>query len=59
MNSEDLIQIGAYKKGTSREIDEAIQYYPDIISFLKQGVYEQISLPASVDELIKLSEKGG
>ncbi|MGM0827180.1 MAG: flagellar protein export ATPase FliI [Bacillota bacterium] len=59
MNSEDLIQIGAYKKGTSREVDEAIQYYPGIISFLKQGVYEQVSLPASVDELIMLSEKGG
>ncbi|MCR8848643.1 flagellar protein export ATPase FliI [Rossellomorea sp. SC111] len=59
MNSEDLIQIGAYKKGTSREVDEAINYYPGIISFLKQGVYEQISLPSSVDELIKLSEKGG
>ena len=59
MNSEDLIQIGAYKKGTSREVDEAIHYYPGIISFLKQGVYEKVSLPASVDELIKLSEKGG
>ncbi|MFP3339776.1 hypothetical protein R0J91_17490, partial [Micrococcus sp. SIMBA_131] len=40
MNSEDLIKIGAYKKGTSREVDEAINYYPGIISFLKQGVYE-------------------
>lgn len=27
-NSEDLINIGAYKRGSSREIDEAIQFYP-------------------------------
>ena len=37
MNSEDLIQIGAYKKGTSREVDEAINYYPEIISYLEAG----------------------
>ncbi|MCA1059167.1 flagellar protein export ATPase FliI [Rossellomorea aquimaris] len=59
MSSEDLIQIGAYKKGTSPEVDEAIQFYPGIISFLKQGVYEKVSLPASVEELIELSERGG
>ncbi|WP_064093711.1 flagellar protein export ATPase FliI [Rossellomorea aquimaris] len=58
MNSEDLIQIGAYKKGTSKEIDEAIVYYPKILSFLKQGVYEQVTQATSVNELIRLSEKG-
>ncbi|MEW8971307.1 MAG: flagellar protein export ATPase FliI, partial [Mesobacillus sp.] len=37
INAEDLINIGAYKKGTSAEIDEAIMRYPQILSFLKQG----------------------
>ena len=32
-NSEDLINIGAYKRGSSREIDEAIQFYPQLIQF--------------------------
>jgi flagellum-specific ATP synthase len=58
LNSEDLIQIGAYKKGSSREIDEAIHYYPKIISFLKQGVYEQITQADSINQLIHLAEKG-
>ncbi|MBH9965481.1 flagellar protein export ATPase FliI [Rossellomorea oryzaecorticis] len=58
IESEDLIQIGAYKKGSSKEIDEAINYYPKIISFLKQGVYEKISQAESIDRLIQLAEKG-
>lgn len=58
MNSEDLIQIGAYKKGTSKEIDESIQFYPEILSFLKQGVYDQITHATSVNGLIRLSETG-
>ena len=41
MTSEDLINIGAYKKGSSKEIDESIQMYPQIISFLKQDVRGQ------------------
>lgn len=53
--SEDLINIGAYKRGTSREIDEAIQYEPLITSFLKQGYLDKVSLDSSVDELVKLS----
>ena len=35
--SEDLINIGAYKRGTSKEIDKAIDYEPLITKFLKQG----------------------
>ena len=31
--SEDLINIGAYKRGTSKEIDEAIHYEPLITLF--------------------------
>lgn len=59
IQSEDLIHIGAYKKGTSRDIDEAIQFYPSIIQFLKQSMYEQVSMKESVDQLINLSRKGG
>lgn len=52
-NSE-LIQIGAYKKGSSREIDQAIQYHPSIIKFLKQGIHEPSSFEQSSDMLNQL-----
>ncbi|MED4401531.1 flagellar protein export ATPase FliI [Metabacillus fastidiosus] len=58
INSEDLINIGAYKRGSSREIDEAIRFYPNIISFLKQGVEQKISSEQSVATLHQLIEKG-
>lgn len=56
--SEDLINIGAYKRGTSREIDEAIQYEPLITSFLKQGYLDKVSLKTTVDEIVKLAGAG-
>ncbi|MBU7592116.1 flagellar protein export ATPase FliI [Metabacillus halosaccharovorans] len=58
LNSEDLINIGAYKRGSSREIDEAIKYYPRIISFLKQNVEDKVSIDQSIVSLIQLIEKG-
>ncbi|MBP3039463.1 flagellar protein export ATPase FliI [Bacillaceae bacterium Marseille-Q3522] len=57
-NAEDLINIGAYKKGSSREIDEAIRLYPEIISFLKQATDEKVSMEESVTSLYSLIEKG-
>ena len=56
--SEDLINIGAYKRGTSKEIDEAIQYEPLITNFLKQGFKDKVSLQQTVQELVKLSNGG-
>lgn len=58
INSEDLINIGAYKKGSSVEIDEAIKLYPAIISFLKQGTHELVSFQESVQQLSNLVGKG-
>ncbi|WJY28738.1 flagellar protein export ATPase FliI [Sporosarcina trichiuri] len=57
--SEDLINIGAYKKGTSREIDQAIEYEPLITQFLKQSYKDNITLEESVEELIALAPGGG
>lgn len=47
-NSEDLINIGAYVKGSSTEIDDAIQKHDAINNFLTQGVDENFSLEDSV-----------
>ncbi len=53
-DSEDLINIGAYKRGSSADIDEAIYYYPEIIRFLKQGTEEKVSAVNGTDRLIQL-----
>jgi flagellum-specific ATP synthase len=39
-DAEDLIQIGAYTKGSSTSIDQAIQFQPSIQSFLRQATAE-------------------
>lgn len=56
--SEDLINIGAYKRGTSKEIDEAIHNEPLITNFLKQGYKDKVSLEQTAHELIALANGG-
>jgi len=51
-NSEDLINIGAYVKGSSEEIDDAISKHDAVNSFLTQATDEKFSLEESID-LIK------
>lgn len=58
INSEDLINIGAYKKGSSKEIDEAIRIYPEIISFLKQSTEEKVSMEEGINRLFQIIGKG-
>lgn len=49
--SEDLINIGAYKKGSNREIDQAIHMYPAIQNYIRQGIYEVSSFTESISRL--------
>lgn len=39
-DAQDLINIGAYVKGSNPDIDEAIRLAPKITAFLKQGITE-------------------
>ncbi|RNF38754.1 flagellar protein export ATPase FliI [Planococcus salinus] len=50
-SSEDLINIGAYKSGTNKEIDDAIRSYPLIKDYLQQGIYEKTKLEDSIEKL--------
>ena len=43
-NYADLITIGAYKPGSSPEVDEAIRYHGPIVEFLKQRVDEPCNM---------------
>lgn len=39
--AEDLINIGAYKKGSNKDIDYSVEKIGDVNQFLCQGVYEK------------------
>lgn len=47
--NEDLINIGAYQKGSNPKVDFAIEKYDDVQKFLNQGIYD----PAPFEETRK------
>ncbi|MEE9273990.1 MAG: FliI/YscN family ATPase [bacterium] len=49
--SADLIQVGAYVRGSDPRIDRAIELRPKIIDYLKQGISEAQSFEDSVAAL--------
>ncbi|MRG85400.1 flagellar protein export ATPase FliI [Salinibacillus xinjiangensis] len=53
--NKELIQIGAYKKGTSREVDEAISFYPRIIGYLKQSMDESFPGDEGIQVLLDIA----
>lgn len=52
-DSEDLINIGAYQKGSNKEIDQAIKYIQKIWQYAAQDVNEKVTLEESRQELMK------
>ena len=52
--AQDLINIGAYKRGSSREIDLAIAMIPKIEAFLRQDIEEGSDYRTAVHGLIEL-----
>jgi flagellum-specific ATP synthase len=55
--SEDLITLGAYKPGTSKELDKAVSAHDDITRFLRQEIQQPIAYAKSVEELLALAQK--
>jgi len=53
-NNEDLINIGAYSRGSNPKIDTAIQMIGEINRFLQQGVHEKASYNDTVNQLIQM-----
>ncbi len=49
--AEDLINIGAYSKGSNPKIDEAIDKIDKINNFLKQGIEEKFTLEETLEEM--------
>ncbi|MDR3579074.1 MAG: FliI/YscN family ATPase [Oryzomonas sp.] len=52
--SEDLINIGAYKAGSNPGIDYAIARYDGIVAYLKQAVQDPVSMADAVQGLKRL-----
>ncbi|MEM6470748.1 MAG: FliI/YscN family ATPase [Planctomycetota bacterium] len=52
---EDLIQIGAYKKGAVAESDRAIDARPSVLKFLRQGMNQ----PSAFEQTVQLLQSLG
>jgi flagellum-specific ATP synthase len=52
-HNEDMINIGAYQKGSSQEVDQAILYYPRLIDFIKQAFDEPCPLAQARESLMR------
>jgi flagellum-specific ATP synthase len=53
--ARDLINIGAYVKGSDRRIDRALQYIDSVNAFLKQDTAERDSLASAVEKMALLA----
>jgi flagellum-specific ATP synthase len=53
--NHDLIQIGAYKTGTSQQVDRAVQLMPAVRRFLQQKIDERASFDESLQQLMTLA----
>ncbi len=56
-NSEDLISVGAYQRGTNPRIDKAIAFHDVINVFLRQEIDETHTYEATVKKLIEITSK--
>jgi len=52
--NEELIRLGAYRRGTDAKVDRAIMLREDIDGFLRQGVDDVTSFDETVAALIKI-----
>ena len=52
--NRDLISVGAYAAGSDPLLDQAIELYPRLESYLQQGIYEQSEYEACYEQLSTL-----
>jgi flagellum-specific ATP synthase len=57
--SEDLINIGAYVKGSNPRIDRALKHWDAIREFLRQDSTEKADFNGSVGRLLDLIARAG
>jgi flagellum-specific ATP synthase len=54
---EDLISIGAYRKGANRQVDLAIELLDEINKYLRQKIEEHVTLESAQQGLIELYQR--
>jgi flagellum-specific ATP synthase len=57
--AQDLISVGAYRPGSSAEIDAARAAVPQIVDFLRQEVDESADFASTRDRLLSLAQGAG
>ena len=57
-DNEDLINIGAYAKGSNPVIDDAIEHYQPLTQYIQQSMTEEVSQEQSVQQLMNLFGNG-
>ncbi len=55
--AEDLINIGAYAKGSNPEIDYAVAHFQKINTFLQQGIFEKVTYEMTLEDMSCLFEE--
>jgi flagellum-specific ATP synthase len=58
----DMISVGAYQRGADPRVDEAMEYHPRLIDFLRQDMSGAVSIETSLRELQALmahEQQGG
>jgi flagellum-specific ATP synthase len=55
--SEDLITVGAYARGSNPKVDKAIAVYDDLINLLRQQVEESYTLEELFDRMLDIARK--
>lgn len=55
--NEDLINIGAYQKGSNPRVDQAIALHEPITKFLRQNRAESFALSAAIEQLLHLGKQ--
>jgi flagellum-specific ATP synthase len=57
-DAEDLINVGAYQKGSNEEIDEAIHKIKPINEFLKQETHDHVLLEQTLQNMADIIDRG-
>ncbi len=55
--SEDLITVGAYARGSNPKVDKAILIYEDLISLLRQQMDEAYTINELFDRMLEIARK--
>lgn len=55
--SEDLITVGAYARGSNPKVDKAILIYEDMISLLRQQIDEAFTINELFDRMLEIARK--